>query len=189
MEIDTGAAVSIISEATRKAKFPKFKLRKSNILLKTYTDETMVVTGQINVCVNHAEQVVVAGSGPSLFGRNWLKYLQLDWKCIASVKSPSAESPSAGTLKKLLHKHDSLFKDELGTVTSHKATLRVRPDATPQFFKPRPVPYATKEAIGDELDRMEQQGIIQKIPSSDWAAPCIGHSSQERRTFSTLRRL
>ncbi len=152
----------------------------------------MVVTGQINVCVNHGEQVarlvlvVVAGSGPNLFGRNWLKYLQLDWKCIASVKSPSAESPPAGTLKKLLHKHDSLFKDELGTVTSHKATLRVRPDATPQ---PRPVPYATKEAIGDELDRMEQQGIIQKIPSSDWACSTIGRSSQERRTFLTLRRL
>ena len=85
-------------------------------------------------------------------------YLQLDWKCIATVKSPPA-----GTLKNLLHEYDSLFKDELGTVTSHKATLRVRPDATPRFFKPRPVPYATKEAIGDELDRMEQQGIIQKI--------------------------
>ena len=90
MEIDTGAAISIISEATRKA---KFKLRKSNILLKTYTDEAMMVTGQINVCVNYGEQVarlvlvVVAGSGPSLFGRNWLKYLQLDWKCIATVKS------------------------------------------------------------------------------------------------------
>ena len=133
-----------------------------------------MVTGQINVCVNYGEQVarlvlvVVAGSGPSLFGRNWLKYLQLDWKCIATVKSPPA-----GTLKNLLHEYDSLFKDELGTVTSHKATLRVRPDASPRFFKPRPVPYATKEAIGDELDRMEQQGIIQKIPSSGWAAPLV----------------
>ena len=78
-----------------------------------------MVTGQINVCVNYGEQVarlvlvVVAGSGPSHFGRNWLKYLQLDWKCIATVKSPPA-----GTLKNLLHEYDSLFKDELGTVTS-----------------------------------------------------------------------
>ena len=182
MEIDTGAAISIISEATRKAKFSKLKLRKSNILLKTYTDEAMMVTGQINVCVNYGEQVarlvlvVVAGSGPSLFGRNWLKYLQLDWKCIATVKSPPA-----GTLKNLLHEYDSLFKDELGTVTSHKATLRVRPDATPRFFKPRPVPYATKEAIGDELDRMEQQGIIQKIPSSDWAAPLVAVPKKDGR--------
>ncbi len=134
----------------------------------------MRVTGQINVCVVYGKQVprlvlvVVAGSGPSLFGWNWLKYLQLDWKCIASVKCLPA-----GTLKKLLQEHDSLFKDELGTVTSHKATLRVRLDATPRFFKPGPVPYATKEAIGDELDRLEQQGIIQKIPSSDWAAPLV----------------
>ncbi len=114
-------------------------------------------------------------------GWYWWWLLEVDqvfWKKLAEVppvglemycicKSPSAESPPAGTLKKLLHKHDSLFEDELGTVTSHKATLRVRPDATPRFFKPRPVPYATKEVIGDELDRMEQQGIIQKVPSSD----------------------
>ncbi len=97
----------------------------------------MRVTGQINVCVVYREQVaqlvlvVVARSGRSLLGQN----LQLDWKGIASVKSLSA-----GTLKKLIHEHDSLFKDELGTVTAHKATLEVQQDATPRFFKPRLVP-------------------------------------------------
>ena len=39
MEVDTGAALSIISESTRKAVFPDEKLRPSNIVLKTYTEE------------------------------------------------------------------------------------------------------------------------------------------------------
>ena len=70
MEVDTGAAVSIISEATRKAKFSHLKLRKSNIVLKTYTDQPMQVTGQLHVHVAYEGQVaplvlvVVAGKGP-----------------------------------------------------------------------------------------------------------------------------
>ena len=78
MELDTGAAVSIISEATRRAMFRQLKLRKSTIVLKTYTDEPMQVIGQLHVHVQYGSQtqplvlIVVAGDGPSLFGRNWL---------------------------------------------------------------------------------------------------------------------
>ncbi len=83
MELDTGAAVSIISEDTRKSMFPQLKLRKSDIVLRTYTNESMQVTGQLHVHVQYGSQthplvlVVVAGHGPSLVGRNWLKYLGL----------------------------------------------------------------------------------------------------------------
>ena len=80
MELDTGAAVSIISEDTRKS---QLKLRKSDIVLRTYTNESMHVTGQLHVHVQYVQYgsqtqplvlVVVAGHGPSLVGRNWLKY-------------------------------------------------------------------------------------------------------------------
>ena len=37
MELDTGAAFSIISDRTSKAHFADVKLRPSSILLKTYT--------------------------------------------------------------------------------------------------------------------------------------------------------
>ena len=135
MEIDTGAAISIISEATRKAKFSKFKLRKSNILLKTYTDEAMMVTGQINVCVNYGEQVarlVLAGSGPSLLSF-WTQLAEvppvgLEMYCNCQI-SPCRYTKEFVTGIRFIVQ---------GTVTSHKATLRVRPDATPRFFKPRP---------------------------------------------------
>ena len=39
MEVDTGAALSIIFESSRKAIFPDEKLRPLNIVLNTYTEE------------------------------------------------------------------------------------------------------------------------------------------------------
>jgi len=44
-EVDTGAAVTVISEPTFKSVFPLEKLTTSNALLKTYTGELMSVLG------------------------------------------------------------------------------------------------------------------------------------------------
>jgi len=57
MELDTGAAVSIISEATRKELFPKEKLHPSNIVLKTYTEEPIHLIGNLHVRVQYGDQV------------------------------------------------------------------------------------------------------------------------------------
>ena len=51
MEVNTGAAVSVILDATQ-AKL--FKLRQSKIILKTYTDEPI---GRLSVKVQYGEQV------------------------------------------------------------------------------------------------------------------------------------
>ena len=91
MEVDTGAAFSVISEVTRQAVFARETLHPSDLVLKTYTDEHMNVKGTINMRVQYGDQkqklvlVVVEGNGPSLLGRNWLKYLRLDWNNIFSV--------------------------------------------------------------------------------------------------------
>ena len=152
MEVDTGAAVSTISEATRMKLFSHLKLHNSKIVLKIYTYEPIQVKGQLIVHICYKGQtsplklVEVNGAGPNLFGRNLLKYIRLDWHRIATVQPGSQE------VQALLQQHSNLFKDELGTVNSHKATLHIKPEATPKFFKPRPVPFAIKGAVGKELD-------------------------------------
>ena len=174
MEVDTGAAVSIISDQTRRSLFPDLQLRKSSLALKTYTDELMEVVGQLNVQVKYGSQeeklvlVVIGGSGPSLFGRNWLKYIRLECRKIASIRTTRSEAVNT-----LIKQHQQLFTDKLGTVMPYKAKLQVQPQAAPRFFKPRQVPFAIRDAVGKELDLLEKQGIIEKVSHSDWAAPIV----------------
>ena len=174
MEIDKGAEVSIISDDTRKSLFPQSKLSNTDMVLKTYTEQTMPVVGELNVTVRYGTQtkqlrlVVVSGDGPSLLGRNWLKALRLDWQRIGRVAG--GNTPDLDTL---LDKHKAIFKDELGIVKTYKATLQVCPDAQPKFYKPRPVPFATKDAIGAELERLEEDGILERVSHSTWAAPIV----------------
>ena len=87
MELDTGASLSLISEATYKAlSLPA--LSHTDIILSTYTGEKISPLGCIDVKVMYQSQeatlplLVVAGEGPNLIGRNWLDYLKLDWSDI-----------------------------------------------------------------------------------------------------------
>ena len=88
MECDTGAALSIISECTRQSMFPTEMLHPSGQILKTYADQQIDVKDTLNVRVQYGSQnkklvlVVVGGNGPSFLGRNWLKYIHLDWSQI-----------------------------------------------------------------------------------------------------------
>ena len=88
IEVDTGAFVSVISMNIYKKLFPNTSLNASTLHLKTYTGEPMPVAGEIDVEVQYGSQVcilsltVVEGSWPSLFGRDWLRHLTLDWKTI-----------------------------------------------------------------------------------------------------------
>ena len=50
---------------------------------------------------------------------------------------------------------------------------KVREGAQPQLLKARPVPYALKEKVEQELQGLEDEGIIYKVSQSDWAAPVV----------------
>ena len=174
MEVDTGADISIIADQTRKSHFPKLRLHPSSVILKTYTGEPVPVVGQLNVKVQHGEQeaklvlVVVTGNGPTLLGRNWLKYLRLDWKQISQLHSVKMQK-----LHTVLDRHSSVFQDGLGSIEPYRVSLQVQDDAKPKFYKARPVPFATKDAVGRELDRLENEGILEKVTHSDWATPIV----------------
>ena len=119
---------------------------------------------------------MVTGDGPSLLGRNWLKYIRLDWNSIFAVCTIRKK-----TLDTLLKRHESLFTDELGNVKPFTASLQILARATPRFFKPRPVPFAIKDAISQELYHLEKQGIISSVSTSQWAAPIVTVTKKDGR--------
>ena len=74
---------------------------------------------------------------------------------------------------RLLGKYDKVFEDEPGKINTFEATLHLKDNAVPKFCKARTVPFALKEAIEQELNRLEQDGIIEKVSYSPWAAPIV----------------
>ena len=69
-----------------------------------------------------------------------------------------------------------MLSPDLGTIKSLQAKLHVKKNAEPKFCKARPVPFALRKAIEDELDRLEKEGILNKVDHSDWHRGKIGIS-------------
>ena len=107
-------------------------------------------------------------SGPILLGRNWLSVLKLNW---SQIKKVSAIAKPAKDVEQLTAQYASLFDGSLGTVKGVKAHLKMKPNSTPKFLKPRPVPFGLKDKIGEELNRLEKIGVLEKVEFSDWATP------------------
>uniref|UniRef100_A0A1X7USV9 Peptidase A2 domain-containing protein n=1 Tax=Amphimedon queenslandica TaxID=400682 RepID=A0A1X7USV9_AMPQE len=173
MELDTGAAVSLISEDMYKAKFKdSVTLRSSNITLHSYSGHLLTVMGTADLKVTYKDQkstlplVVVAGQGPSLLGRNWLQSIQLDWSSIKNVQVKAS-------FDNLVKKHPKLFCCGLGKIIGVTAKIHVSDHVQPKFIKLRPLPYALKEKVEKELMHLQESGLITPIQFSDWAAPIV----------------
>ena len=179
MEVDTGASVSVISKDTYSKLWPSAQappIESSDVQLQTYTGHSLPVLGTIDVDVSYKHQtaklplVVVEGNGPSLFGRDWLQHINLDWKSMNMVQSQTADPP---TLTAVLNRHKVIFSDELGVIKGTSAKLYADPQTRPRFFKYRTVPYSMRGKVEQELDQLQRQGVLTPVAFSDWAAPIV----------------
>ena len=68
---------------------------------------------------------------------------------------------------------DKAFRPQLGKLRDVTATLYVKSDAHPRFFRPRSVAHSLKEKVAKELDRLQELGVIIPVTHSEWAAPIV----------------
>ena len=54
-----------------------------------------------------------------------------------------------------------------------EVSIAMDPDATPQFCKARPLPYAMKMLVKDELKRLVKEGTLKPVDYAEWAAPIV----------------
>ena len=181
MELDTGAGLSLIYLKTYKKHFSDLPLESSTTVLKTYTCHPVPVSGKITVNVQYKDQratlplSVVEGSGSSLFGRDWLSHIKLEWQNLFSIRSDNNNllDSTQQPLSQAIQKFPSVFKPGLGTIKGITAKLEQKDGAKPKFCKSRPVPYALQESVEAEYDRLEAEGIVEKVEFSDWATPMV----------------
>ena len=181
MEVDTGAAFSMISESTFKELWPSRSLSKEEVRLCTYSGEPIQVLGSLTVAVSYRSQqsqeplLVVKGDGPSLLGRNWMNHIQLDWKQINQVRLRS--------LHAVLQQHEAVFQGGLGVLKGYQARILVDSNTRPRFFKARSVPYAYRDMVEKELDRLVSEGILEPVQYADWASPIVPVLKSDKKSM------
>nr|XP_055071051.1 uncharacterized protein K02A2.6-like [Misgurnus anguillicaudatus] len=171
MELDTGAAVSLISTETYNKILKHLPLCSTDIVLRTYTGQALNPEGVIDVHVKMGKQTavlplyVVHGDYPPLYGREWLRQIKLNWKEIKTVKLK--------TLGAVLEKHAAIFSKQLGEMKSIKAKITLKPEHKPKFCQPRVVPYALRPKVEEELNRLTEIGVLSPVQYSEWATPIV----------------
>ena len=112
-EVDTGAAVSIMSKDNFRYHFPNEPILKSTLQLKTYTKDHLTVIREVKVPVSYNNQkgnfvlYIVKGKGRNLLGRNWLEHLTLALKAL----SVSVNYVSPNQLEQLLQEYADVLSD------------------------------------------------------------------------------
>ena len=88
-----------------------------------YTGQLIDAVGQLT-CTGAIQWtnlwLIIAGQGPSLFGRDWLKKIQLDWRSIGLMDTSRVQ------LNNTLQRYHLVFEDSLGTMKKFQAELHLK---------------------------------------------------------------
>ena len=173
MELDTGAAVSVMAEQDWNQLFTGTQLDPyMGGPLRGYSGQQLEVKGQKEVKVQYGEQklslplVVIGGhKRPALLGRDWLSSLKLDWAQLHSLQ--------VDPVQQLLTKYSKIFQKGVGTIAGYQADVKLKEGTKPIFKKCRSVAYALQPILDAELQRLQEEGIIEPVQASAWATPLV----------------
>ncbi|XP_053686504.1 uncharacterized protein K02A2.6-like [Sabethes cyaneus] len=174
MELDSGAGLCVISEELYRRKLSQWPLEMSQLQLQLYSGEKMKVLGTVAPVLEYKGSrrrimfAVVRERGPPLLGKNFMKAFNVQ---LAIVKNIACARE--GRLSQLLKNYASLFRKELGCYTYGEINLELEGNEQPVFKKPRPVPFKFQAQVANELDKMENTGVITKCDSSAWGTPLV----------------
>ncbi|GFQ88611.1 retrovirus-related Pol polyprotein from transposon 412 [Trichonephila clavata] len=164
MELDTGGAVSVMSIRNFR-KISNKQIKPTNIVFKTYKGDSLIPLGYVTVGVQYKNQKVnlnlyiVKENLDTILGREWLYKIHLDWPAIKAIRAKTEQNLNN------LREYKDIFDDKLGEISNYEAKLKLRPGVKPIFCRVR-APFALKGRVENEIDRLEREGIIEKVESS-----------------------
>ncbi|KFD47113.1 hypothetical protein M513_12023, partial [Trichuris suis] len=173
MEVDSGAAFTVLSEYTfnkvawgKQAQLEAFPQR-----LQDFQGRKIHVLGTASVLVEYGTYhgrlmvLVVKGQRCSLLGRNWFKPL--------GIRLAGVYQLNSGPIEALLDEYCDLFSENISAVKVPPVTLHIDEKVAPIQMSARKVPFALRDRISEELDRLVRQGILEPVEYTDWATPIV----------------
>ncbi len=176
MQLDTGCSLSLIPKLLYDEKFSHIPLQSADVILSTYTGEKISPLGQIQVNVKYKNScysmcLLVTPSGcKPLFGRNWLDEIQLEWHSIFG-KPKEVHTIEYSNVNGVVEQYATLFENVLGCYRGTPVELTVNKE--PEFHKARPVPYAIRDSVEKELNKMVDEGVLKRVSTASCAAPIV----------------
>ena len=95
----------------------------------------------------------VKKNGPALFGRDGLSHFKVNWQEVKVMKLQQATQNTDAVLQSILNKHQAVFGPGIGKLEGITASLYLKDNVLPKFFKARTVPYSFRPKVEEELRR------------------------------------
>lgn len=179
-EVDTGSPISAISSKTfdSKSAFSRLPIRETRRRFKSYQGDIIIPKGIIDVNVSYKgkqgrlELFVIHGKSEPIIGRQCLMLLGILGSSDLNINNIKRFA-STPTVESILKEFSEVFNNKLGTYNKAKFSLELKEGAKSIFCKPQPVPYAMREKLEKELDRLEHAGVIERVSTSDWATTIV----------------
>ena len=178
--VDSASPVTFINSATWKD-LDQPKLSPTSKVLGAFEGQPIKPLGYFQTLVKREDlpaqtamlSIYVLHRGVNIMGRDGQKQLNIvitpeQFGVVATVNVSEKKN-----LQEIITMHTDLFKPGLGCCTATRARLVLRDDVQPKYCKPRKLPFAIKLVVGAELDRLEKDGVIERVSHSDWATPNV----------------
>ena len=182
-ECDSGARHSVLNIQDYNQLGLREPMKPSAIRFKTATGEVFSPLGYVTLTAvfrNRSAKVdlyLCDRTIPPLLGREWIRLLNIDLREIDSYQvnniSNTSISDSQSFLTDITRKYSDVFEAKVGCVPNYKVSLQLKDDASPVFLKAREVPYALRDEVERELDRLEAEGVITKTDYTEWGTPIV----------------
>jgi hypothetical protein len=178
-EVDTGADVSTITWSDKQQYFPDLEIKQRNVIFTNFDQSTSTPLGVVEklnisygaVNVNNQRLFVVKDGLPKILGKDWLYLLQL-WP-------PRFEQKMCGEISKdhlinnIKSEYGTLFEPGMGDFKGEPIHLSIEPNVKPVFMPVRTVPFALKNKVKREIERLIANKRIEPVEYSKWGTPVV----------------
>ncbi|CAB0000711.1 unnamed protein product [Nesidiocoris tenuis] len=175
-ELDCGTKRTIIPWTTFQKIIPGGKPVPAKFTLGMYNRSILHPMGtyDFNVTYNGITKlltaVIVEKDLDLLFGREWMRAFGIAFKNVEAIQSVQ-DVPIK--LNSILEKYNKIFSSEIGTVKNFEFDIKLKPNSRPVFQRARPIPFALRKGVEEELDRLVRENVLEKVDYSEWSSPVV----------------
>ncbi|XP_064469689.1 uncharacterized protein LOC135384417 [Ornithodoros turicata] len=154
MLVDTGSSVSLLPITLYKQYFKHLPLEHSAVKLKSYSHEVIPVHGTFTALVSFAKRskactFYVVKSGTPILGIDALHALDIKLD-VAQLRCSRVQAESDDSME-----------------------FTVKTSVIPVQQKLRRLPLEVRQKVSEELQKLEQADIIERVDASEWVSPIV----------------